>query len=346
MRTRFSGGKILAWGCCLCLLFAGSAEAEVSALVKVTPARMMSMADQLRVYGTVEFAPEDGRTIVLPAETLVSQVLVAAGQRVKQGQPMLQVQPSVGDQLQLKQAEIGLKFAIADQHRVANLRQRQLATNSQLQTANQSLARARAALQDIQLRLQQLKNGQVSAPINGVVTIVHVHQGDLVPAGQPLLSLSTGNALRVLLGVEPGILPRIHVGDSVSLLPVYGGQAPVQGKVSQIYSQIDPQTRLAQVVVPLPASPDLLPGAMLQAEIVLHHQRVIAVPESAVLQQDGRSYCFVDVAGKAQKRWIDTGWQQAGWIAVKQGLRAGDSVVSLGNYELKAGMALRVEGKS
>ncbi|MBU2811510.1 efflux RND transporter periplasmic adaptor subunit [Acidithiobacillus thiooxidans] len=345
MRTRFSGGKILAWGCCLCLLFAGSAGAEVSALVKVTPARMMSMADQLRVYGTVEFAPEDGRTIVLPAETLVNQVLVAAGQRVRQGQPLLQIQASVSDQLQRKQAEIALKFAIADQQRVASLRQRQLATNSQLQAADQSLARARAALQDIQLRLQQLQKGQVSAPINGVVTIVHVHQGDLVPAGQPLLSLSTANALRVLLGVEPADLSRLQVGDSVQLIPVYGGRA-VSGKIRQIYSQIDPQTRLAQVVVPLPASPDLMPGAMLQAEIILHRQKVVAVPESAVLQQDGKSYCFIDVAGKAQKRWVKTGWQQDGWIVVNQGLSAGDSVVSLGNYELKNGMALRIEGKS
>ncbi|MBU2838817.1 efflux RND transporter periplasmic adaptor subunit [Acidithiobacillus thiooxidans] len=346
MRTRFSGGKILAWGCCLCLLFAGSAAAEVSALVKVTPARMMSMADQLRVYGTVEFAPEDGRTIVLPAETLVNQVLVAAGQRVRQGQPLLQIQASVSDQLQRKQAEIALKFAIADQQRVSSLRQRQLATNSQLQAADQSLARARATLQDIQLRLQQLQKGQVSAPINGVVTIVHVHQGDLVPAGQPLLSLSTANALRVLLGVEPVDLARLQVGDSVQLLPVYGGQEAVHGKIQQIYSQIDPQTRLAQVVVPLPASPDLMPGAMLQAEIILHRQKAVAVPESAVLQQGGRSYCFVDVAGKAQKRWVKTGWQQDGWIAVNQGLSVGDSVVSLGNYELKNGMALRIEGKS
>lgn len=346
MNMRFPVWKILIWGCFLYGLFGGAAVAEVSALVKTTPVRMMSMADQLRVYGTVEFAPEDGRTIVLPAETLVSQVLVAAGQRVQRGQPLLQIQPSVSDQLKLKQAEIALKFAKADQQRVASLRQRQLATNSQLQAADQAQAQARAVLQDIRLRLQSLQKGQVTAPINGVVTVVHVHQGDLVAAGQPLLSLSTGNALRVLLGVEPDDLSRIRVGDSVLLRPVYGGKTVVQGKIRQIYSQIDPQTRLAQVVVPLPARPDLLPGAMLRAEIVLHRQEVLAVPDSAVLQQNGKSYCFVDVGGKAQKRWVETGWQQDGWIAVSKGLQAGDLVVSLGNYELKPGMALRVEGQS
>ncbi|PKY11320.1 efflux transporter periplasmic adaptor subunit [Acidithiobacillus marinus] len=345
MKKWFPAWQMLVWGCFLYGLFGGMAIAEVSALVKTTPVRMMYMADQLRVYGTVEFAPEDGRTIVLPAEALVSQVLVAAGQRVRQGQPLLQVQPSVSDQLQLKQAEIALKFARAEQRRVTSLRQRQLATNSQVQSADQALAQAHAALQDIRLRLQSLEKGQVSSPISGVVTVVHVHQGDLIAAGQPLLSLSTGSGLRVLLGVEPGDLPRIRVGDSVLLRPVYGG-TEVQGKITQIYSQIDPQTRLAQVVVPLPARPDLLPGAMLRAEIVLHRQEVLAVPDSAVLQQNGKSYCFVDVAGKAQKRWVETGWQQGGWIAVKQGLQAGDAVISLGNYELKPGMALRVEGQS
>ncbi len=344
MKRLYATRKILTVACCLNWLMAGEALAEVSASVEVTPTRVIPMAEQIRVYGTLEFSPEGGRTVALPAETQVNQVLVAAGQRVKRGQALLQVQPSASDQLQLKQAEIAVKFALTDQQYIAILLQQQLATNAQLQTAEQALAHARAVLQDLRLRLRLLQKGRVVAPIDGIVSAVQVHQGDLVAAGQPLLGLSTGNALRVLLGVEPEDLLRLRVGDSVSLLPVYGGPTPVQGKISQIYRQIDPQTHLAQVVVPLSASPDLLPGSMLRAEIVLQRQRVIAVPESAVLQQGGRSYCFVDVAGKAQKRWIETGWQQSGWIAVTKGLRAGESVVRLGNYELKEGMSLRVEG--
>ena len=322
------------------------ATAEVSALVQLTPARVMPLAEHLRAYGTVEFAPEGGRTLSLEAESLVSQVLVANGQRVRQGAALLRVAPSINDQLQLQQAQIGVRFALTDQQRLESLRTRQLATNAEVQTAQQILAKAQATLHDLQARLKTLQAGVVRAPINGVVETVSVHQGDLVPAGQPLLRLSTGNTLRILLGVEPEDLPRVKVGDAVQLRPVYGDQSPLSGKIQQIYWQVDPKTRLAQVVVPMPATPSLLPGAMVRAEIVLGRQKSLAIPDSAVLQQGGRSYCFVDVRGKAQQRWIETGWREAGWIAVSNGLQAGEIVVSLGNYQLQDGMALCEAGKS
>ncbi|MCL4527184.1 MAG: efflux RND transporter periplasmic adaptor subunit [Gammaproteobacteria bacterium] len=322
------------------------ATAEVSALVQLTPARVMPLAEHLRAYGTVEFAPEGGRTLSLEAESLVSQVLVANGQRVHQGEALLRVAPSINDQLQLQQAQIGVRFALTDQQRLESLRTRQLATNAEVQTAQQTLAKAQATLHDLQMRLKALQAGVVRSPIDGVVETVSVHQGDLIAAGQPLLRLSTGSALRILLGVEPEDLPRVKVGDAVRLRPVYGDQFPLSGKIQQIYWQVDPKTRLAQVVVPMAATASLLPGAMVRAQIILGHQKSLAIPDSAVLQQGGRSYCFVDVHGKAQQRWIETGWREAGWIAVSKGLQAGEMVVSLGNYELRDGMALRVAGKS
>ena len=322
------------------------ATATVSALVQLTPARVMPLAERLRAYGTVEFAPEGGRTLSLEAESLISQVLVASGQRVRQGEVLLRVAPSISDRLQLQQAQIAVRFALADQQRLASLSARQLATNAEVQVARQTLAKAQATLHDLRVRLRTLQAGMVRAPINGVVETVSVHQGDLIAAGQPLLHLSTGNALRIVLGVEPEDLPRVKVGNSVRIPPVYGTRSPLSGTIQQIYWQVDPKTRLAQVVVPMAAAPGLLPGAMVRAEIVLGRQKALAIPDSAVLRQGDRAYCFVDVHGKAQQRWIETGWREGGWIAVREGLQAGEEVVSLGNYELREGMALRVAGKS
>jgi len=321
-----------------------AALAEVSALVRLTPARVMAMTDHLHAYGTVEFSPEGGQTLSLEAESLVTQVLVAAGQRVRKGEPLLRVKPSINDQLQMDQARIAVRYAEEDLQRLKGLRDRQLATNAEVQAAAQNLARAKAGLRDIGARLHTLQSGALRAPMNGVVESVAVHQGDLVPAGQPLLRLSKGDQLRVLLGVEPEDLTRVHRGDVVQIQPVYGGTTPIAGRVTQIYWQVDPKTRLAQVVVPVPANPALLPGGMVHARILVGQGRDLAIPDSAVLQSQGRSYCFVAVHGRAQRRWIETGWQEKGWIAVKKGLQAGERVVSLGNYELHDGMALRVEG--
>ena len=353
MRPRAYGPKCMGWRSryiMAVLLLLGpcwapvAAMAEVSALVQITPVRVMAMTNRLRAYGTVEFSPEGGQTLSLEAESLVSQVLVAAGQRVQKGEPLLRVAPTINDQLQMDQARIAVRFAADDLQRLKGLRDRQLATNAEVQAAAQNLARAKATLRDIGARLLTLQSGALRAPMNGVVESVTVHQGDLVPAGQPLLRLSKGDQLRVLLGVEPEDLTRVQRGDTVEIQPVYGGTTPVAGRVTQIYWQVDPKTRLAQVVVPVPANPALLPGGMVHARILVGQGQDLAIPDSAVLQTQGRSYCFVAVHGRAQRRWIETGWQEKGWIAVKKGLKAGDRVVSLGNYELHDGMALRVEG--
>ncbi len=320
--------------------------AAVSALVQLTPARVMPLAEHLQVYGTVEFSPEGGRTLTLPAESEITQILVANGQRIQRGQLLVRVRSTANDQLQIQQAQIGVHFARQDLDRLLGLRHQQLATNAEVAGAQQNLAKAQAILQDLQTRLQTLQGGAVRAPINGVVESVSVHQGDLVPAGQPLLRLSPDRALRIVLGVEPEDLARVKVGDTVEIRPLAGTQGRMYGKIQQIYWQVDPKTRLAQVVVPIAASKSLLPGSMVRARIILNRQNSLVIPDSAVLQQDGRSYCFVDVQGKAQRRWIETGWRNGDWIAVRKGVQAGEAVVSLGNYELQDGMALRVADKS
>ncbi|WP_248885307.1 efflux RND transporter periplasmic adaptor subunit [Acidithiobacillus acidisediminis] len=325
------------------LLLATVAWGGVSALVQVTPARNMHFVQQLRAYGNVEFAPEGGRSVSVQAESQVQHVWVAAGQRVRRGERLLQVQPSVADRLQYRQAQIDVHFAQSDLDRLQTLRQRQLATNAQVQAAQQSVSKAQAVLQDWRSRLASMGTGVLRAPIDGVVTQVPVEEGAVIAAGQPLLRLSTGNALRVVLGIEPADLARVQSGDSVKLRPVYGSGLQWTGKISQIYEQVDPQSRLAHVVVALPASPGLLPGMMLQAEIQLGQEDALAIPDRAVLYAGKRAYCYVNVQGRAQRRWIQMGSREGDWIAVRQGLHAGESVVSLGNYELRNGMALRLQ---
>lgn len=324
----------------------GPALAAPSALVQVSTARPMQFTHTLRAYGTVRFASEASDLLSAPCATIVQQVLVMPGEQVQRGQILLRVRPAPAEQLQLQQAQIDLRFAEAEAQRLQSLRQRQLATNAQVQGAAQNLAKARALLANLQGRQAALQGGIIRAPITGVVSSVPVQTGDNLAAGQPFLFLNPASARVVVLGVEAEDLPQVHSNDKVLLQTLDRHSPNWSSRVEKILAQVDPNTRLAGVIVPIPAAAPVLPGTLLSARIVLAQRQALAIPDSAVLREHGRAYCFVDVQGKAQQRWLRTGWQEGKWIEVLQGLRPGEEVVSLGNYELRAGMALRIEGKS
>lgn len=318
-------------------------RAEPSALVQVAPAQMRNMSDELTTYGTVEFSPEHGQVLDVQGEGLVTRVLVAAGQAVRKGQPLIELQNTANANLERRNAEINVRFAAKDVQRLRSLRDRQLATNAEVLVAEQNLAKAQAILGNINKRLGRGATRVLRAGMDGVVEQVAVHAGDIAAVGTPLLRLAQGDRLRVRLGVEPEDVVQVRVGQPVIVSTLFHHPSSVQGRVTQIYRQIDPRTHLTQAVVPLPAVPDLLPGAMVRGRIILRQGLVLAVPHSAVLYQHQRPYVFVDVHGRARKRWVQSGLNDGRYIEIRTGLKAGETVVTLGNYELKDGMALRVQ---
>ena len=84
-----------------------------------------------------------------------------------------------------------------------------------------------------------------------------------------------------------------------------------------------------------------MPGSAVTGEIVLKRAESVAVPRSAVLHDDQGDYVFIVKDGVAHRADIQAGIDDGSWIAVDKGVQAGDRVVTLGNYELQDGMAVR-----
>ncbi|MBU2801943.1 efflux RND transporter periplasmic adaptor subunit [Acidithiobacillus caldus] len=340
---RFATALVLApW---LALSLPNTAAAEVSAKVQLQDVAVHELHEDLRAYGTVEFDPQGAQTLSLQAEALIQQVLVAPGQEVRKGEGLLRLNPSSNDRQMLEQARINLRFAEEDLHRTESLLSRQLATNAQLATARQNRDKAAADYHALATRLAPLQGGVLRAPGNGVITQVFAKAGDLVPAGQALIQLQKGRQMRVVLGIEAEDLARVHVGDDVRVQSLERGSAVIAGKIRQIYAQVDPRTHLAQAVVSLPADSPFLPGSMVSAQIRLRSLRMPAVPDSAVLTDKGRPYAFIAVHGRAERRWLELGPRDGHWQGIRRGLRVGEAVVTLGNYELHEHMLLRTDGQ-
>ena len=329
---------------CLGLILAAPVLAEsapaVSALVQTVPLRHMTLATRVDGYGTVEPNPTATENLNLPRAGQVIRVLVNQGQAVKQGQPLLELGADPVGLLAYRQAKSALAFARQDLERVRQLRQRQLATVAQVDAAKKTLQDARQALQT-QIALGDGDHSSVlKAPFAGVVMSLAVAQGDRIQAGTNLLQLSRTGSLQVPLGIEPGDSGQLKAGMPVKLVSVFNPSQTVTGTLAQLGGQVDPQTQLVLVTVRFNGGP-FLPGSRVRGEIDVAGHQALAVPRSAVLRDDAGAYLFQIIGHKARRVDVNTGVDDGDWIEVSGSGLADAPVVSVGNYELEDGMAVR-----
>ena len=101
-------------------------------------------------------------------------------------------------------------------------------------------------------------------------------------------------------------------------------------------SVVDPDTRTVKVRTEV-ANPDgrLKPDMFANVQIVTDVNRAaISIPQSAVLNDEGKSIVFVAEGDGYKKRQVQPGIQNNDRVEIVDGLNAGDKVVVKGNYLL------------
>ena len=170
--------------------------------------------------------------------------------------------------------------------------------------------------------------------------------GDRIAADAPVMKLSsTAKPPRVTLGLEPNSAAAVRPGMTAFVTPVYGSQdVYLKGAVVGIAATVDPATHLVDAWIDLPAAgTSLAVGSGVGASIVLAEHEAAVVPRDAVLHDDRGDYLFIVAGGVARRVDVNTGLQTDKSTEILTPLDAGNNVVTVGNYELKDGMAVREE---
>ena len=320
------------------------AEGSV-AEVKTVPIRKGTIGESITAYGETIPAPGAMHSIALPFESQVRHILVSDGQNVSLEDLLLEVEPSPDTRLQFEQARNSYELV---KQAFDHMQQRfdlKLATNDQLLQAEEAFQQAGLKLESMRKRGiggQQ----QIRSDVAGLISKVHVKQGEIVPAGHALVEIVAQNRLEVRLGVEPEDINRVRSEHPVLISRV---NAPVSGqvmaRVRKIARSVNPTTRLIDVFVSLPSSAQFLLGESILGKLVIASAQGIIVPRSAVLPEDGHYVLFVVRKNRAVKRIVKIGLTNEKEVEVEgAGFQPGEPVVVLGNYELRDGMAVKTGG--
>lgn len=329
----------------LALANAAWCSEAVSVLVRQEKVIARPVSETLMVYGRVQADPDAVLSISLPHAGLITRVAVRLGQRVKQGDTLLELSTSPAAHMQFLQARGAMEYAQRQLKRQQRLLQEQLATKAQVDTARRTLADAQSNLQALRARGQDKAIETVKAPTDGIITILSVKQGDRVQANIATLAIANGNRLIARLGVEPEDIQYLKPGTPVNIHSVFVASYQAESTLREIHAMINPATHLVDALAPIPVkqADHLVLGGYLTAELQLSEHQGTTVSRNTVLQDDKGRYVFRVVDDKVERVEVETGLENSQWIEITRGLKPDESVVSLGNYALSDGMSVREE---
>ena len=304
----------------LSLVCASLNIANAGEVVRITPAQVKTLgietspmqananAHSQRLPGEIVVPVDQARIISAPQSGLIDQMLVATGQRVKQGQALAHLSSPdlVALQRDHLQALSQQRLSQNSLNRDAELykdgiiaERRYLTSESNHAEVNALLAERRQALKLSGMSPQAIKNLEtsgsytngitLSAPIDGMVLEQLVTAGQRVNSAMPIYRIAKLSPLWLEIHAPTQALSSIQLGMKVNIL-----NSEASGKVIAIVPNVNKldQTALVRVAINN-GTASLAPGQLVEAEIaqtVSNKSTSFSVAKSAIVQiNDGKN---------------------------------------------------------
>jgi len=355
--------KILA-ATLMCYGLAAQAES-----ISVTPAQIKTLgiqttalesqanASSQRLPGEIVVPIDQARIVSAPQPGLIDQVMVAAGQPVKQGQVLAHLSsPELvalqRDHLQaLSQQRLSENAYKRDTELYKDgiiAERRYLTTESSHAEINALLAERRQALKLAGMSPQAIKqlessgaytNGvSLTAPIDGVVLEQMVTAGQRVDSATPIYRIARLSPLWLEMHVPTQALTGIKLGMTAR---VSGTEA--SGKVISIVPSINKldQTALVRVLLNKGTN-SLAPGQMVEAEIAQTSagKNSFSIPKSGLIQINDnkgvKTLVFVQTKSGFEARPVNVLGSMGNQVLVAGDFAGNEQIVTSGTAALKA----------
>jgi HlyD family secretion protein len=215
------------------------------------------------------------------------------------------------------QAEQLRATATASTARVNSAKQSIVANDADLKVID-------AQIDDVDLRLART---DVKTTIGGVISARNAKIGAIAAgAGNPLFTIIRDNAIELNADVSEGDLLKLKPGQVV-YMNVAGTSTRVEGKVRTIEPVINATTRLGTVKISID-NPDIARiGMYASAEVIVSDRKVLALPLTAVMAEDGSMVVRRVVDGVVTMTKVTTGVQDGDFVEISEGLTLKDIVV-------------------
>ena len=333
-------------------------------LVKTAVTARRKLEAPLQLTGEIKFDERRVAHIAPSTEARVRAVRVSLGQRVGAGEGLVELESIALGEAQSQYLEARGVVALARRaaERSDGLREEKIASEKEWLQARQDREAAEIRLQGAREKLIRLglMPGEVEelasreggwgrgrlvlrtqAP--GVVLEMHAVPGELVRPDQAIFTVGDLSDLWLWADLYEDQLGRVIANEKGGLragvtVKAFPGEV-FPGTVDFVGPTMDEKTRTVKVRIAMKNQQGKLRSGMF-AGVQLYlpgDVEALALPRSAVLADEGRSFVFVHKHGDFfMRRPVETGRASLDWVEVKKGLAGGETVVVDGAFLLKS----------
>lgn len=319
--------------------------------VSSTPVQEMDWSPILPSVGTISAV--QGATVSAELAGTVAEIKFQNGGVARQGDVLMKLDAS-SEEAQLRTAEADLELARADLERARDLAARNVVSKAELDSAESKFKQKEGTVSNMR---SMITKKEVRAPFDGQLGIRLVNVGQMITAGQQVVSLQALEPLYVDFALPQQYLSKLSEGLDVRVqTDVMPGQEFV-GKLTALNSSVDPVTRNVTLQATLDnRDRSLRPGMFAKVEVVLpEKQKTLVVPGTAISYAPYGDSVFViekqkdDKTGKEsltlRQAFVRVGEARGDFVSINQGLEPGQTVVSTGVFKLRNGMPVVINNE-
>ena len=303
--------------------------------VGVDTVRQAVLGEGTAYSGTVE-ALHDGRVMAeVPGRVVALEV--SEGEWVERGAVIARLDDELL-RLQLEAAQVQVGGLEKDHARYTILAKADAVQAVQLEKTDVALEAARIQRDNLNA---QLRRTTIVAPFSGQVVQLLVEVGTVLAPAMPVAQLTDHRALELVVLVPAADRYRFRIGDALTVH--VGGMQSIDGKVSSVGDRGDGAHNFAvRIALASRADDAIRPG--MAATVRAQRKGEVpgaVIPANALIGSTLAPEVYVVQDGIAKRRAIVTGPASGGLVAVAEGLKHGDIVVTSGFISLSDGMPVR-----
>jgi len=316
--------------------------------VSSTSVKEEDWAPRLTAVGSVSAV--QGAVVSAELAGVVSEINFENGGEAKKGEVLMKLDASQEEAL-LRSAEAEAQLAQTDLERSRDLAMKKVVSSAELDSAQSKFRRLNAVVDQVR---SSIAKKTLIAPFDGQLGIRQVNVGQMINAGQQVVPLTSLDPVFADFALPQQYLGQLTPGLEVHVTTDAIPGRVFNGKLTAINSMVDSSTRNITLQATLDNSDHALrPGMFAKAEVMLPEKhKTLVVPGSAISYAPFGDSVFVIEKKKDEKtgkesqvirqQFVRVGEGRGDLVAITQGLKAGETIVSTGVFKLRNGMTVTI----
>lgn len=333
-----------------------TAEIQKQNGVTVAPVKKQRLAGLISATGKVEANADKIAHVSPRISGKIVNVKGSLGDSVAAGQQLATLDSvELGEALsRYHQSKTKLTLAQSNMDRIKTLVEKKIAARKDILQAESDYKTAQTELHTDEERLSlygvalsELKGDDhkkpllpVRSPIGGIITEKHAIVGELADPSKSLYTIADLSSVWIVVDINEKDLAKVHRGQAAAVIVGAFPNLKLKGRITYIADLVDQTTRTVKARVEV-ANPGrkLKPEMFATIELALAADSlpVLAVPEDAVQELDGKKVVFVvEEKDEFAARPVQPGRTANGLVEIVSGLKEGENYAVKGSFILKS----------